>query len=225
VLDGTTGTLLDAYDYAPYGSNDRSYGNTPPDYRFAGLLYHSTSGLNLGTYRALDGVTGRFLNRDPVVEVGGTSTLNAAFGRAIVIDPKAGAAKRNFYDYAYSAPTRYRDPSGLQPPPTLIPVVPGVASGTGLAGILYLDLLLAKYDWDQFQQLCAAEEWQWCSPSRQGLTRMPDQDNPNWEKARDECHEKCWGDAQKNSCRNKQPDYRKCMHQCMDEHPNGPFSY
>ncbi len=92
VLDGTTGALVDAYDYAPYGSNDRSYGTTAPtDYRFAGLLLHPASGLNLGTYRALDGVTGRFINRDPMGFKGGI----------------------NFYDYTESNPINATDPLGL----------------------------------------------------------------------------------------------------------------
>jgi RHS repeat-associated protein len=91
VLDGTTGSLVDAYDYAPYGSNDRSYGTTPTDYRFAGLLYHSASALNLGTYRALDGVTGRFVNRDPIGFMGSI----------------------NLYDYARGNPIRRTDALGL----------------------------------------------------------------------------------------------------------------
>ena len=100
VLDGTTGSLVDANDYAPYGSNDRSYGTTPMDYGFAGLLLHPTSGLNLGTYRALDGIapgaqpstlTGRFINRDPI-----------GFGGGI-----------NLYDYTFSDPINQIDPLGL----------------------------------------------------------------------------------------------------------------
>jgi RHS repeat-associated protein len=91
VLEGATGVLLDAYDYAPYGSFDRSFGYTPTDYHFAGLLYHPASALNLGTYRALDGVTGRFINRDPIEFLGGI----------------------NFYDYTRSNPINLIDPLGL----------------------------------------------------------------------------------------------------------------
>ncbi len=95
VLDGTTGSLVDAYDFAPYGSNDRSYGTTSPtDYRFAGLLLHTASGLNLGTYRALDGVTGRFINRDPLGFKGGIK----------------------LYVYTGSNPINRFDPLGLCPP-------------------------------------------------------------------------------------------------------------
>jgi RHS repeat-associated protein len=91
VLEGATGVLLDAYDYAPYGSFDHSFGYTPTDYHFAGLLYHSASGLNLGTYRALDGVTGRFINRDPIGFMGGI----------------------NFYEYTRSNPINGMDALGL----------------------------------------------------------------------------------------------------------------
>ena len=71
VLDGTAGTLLSVYDYSPYGVITRTYGSTPTDYRYAGLFYHPASTLNLASYRALDGVTGRFINRDPIREGGG----------------------------------------------------------------------------------------------------------------------------------------------------------
>jgi len=85
-----------------YDLSDRllSYGTTPVDYGFAGLLLHPASGLNLGTYRALDGVapgalpltlTGRFINRDP-----------AGFGGGI-----------NLYDYTSSDPINEIDPLGL----------------------------------------------------------------------------------------------------------------
>jgi len=90
VLDASSGSLLQSYDYTPFGSIARSSGSTPTDYRYAGLFYHPTSSLNFGTYRVLDGVTGRWLNRDPIRELGGPNP------------------------YAYSAnPTNVTDPLGL----------------------------------------------------------------------------------------------------------------
>jgi RHS repeat-associated protein len=71
VLDATSGNLVQSYDYTPYGGVARSNGSTPTDYRYAGLFFHAASGLNLSTYRAFDGVTGRGLNRDPIRELGG----------------------------------------------------------------------------------------------------------------------------------------------------------
>lgn len=71
VLDGTTGSLVQSYDFNPYGSQNRASGSTPTDYRFAGLFLHTQSALNFATYRAQDGGTGRFINRDPTRESGG----------------------------------------------------------------------------------------------------------------------------------------------------------
>jgi len=71
VLDGGTGNLLDSFDYTPYGSVARSSGTVPMDYHFAGLFQHPASALNLSATRPMDGVTGRWLDKDPIREVGG----------------------------------------------------------------------------------------------------------------------------------------------------------
>jgi RHS repeat-associated protein len=71
VIDATTGTAAAALDYSPYGKPVRTWGTVTPLYQYAGLAYHANSGLMLATYRALDGATGRWLNRDPIREHGG----------------------------------------------------------------------------------------------------------------------------------------------------------
>ena len=92
ILDGAAGTLTSAYNYYPYGTINQHYNSgVRLDYRFAGLFYHPASGLNLGTYRAQDGVTGRFISRDPIGFLGGI----------------------NLYDYSVSNPINIFDPLGL----------------------------------------------------------------------------------------------------------------
>jgi RHS repeat-associated protein len=91
VLDGTTGGLVAATDYTPYGATSRSYGATATDYQYAALFIHPPSGLNFGTYRAQDGITTRFINRDPIRENGGI----------------------NLYAYVGSSPVGYLDPDAL----------------------------------------------------------------------------------------------------------------
>jgi RHS repeat-associated protein len=121
VLDATTGSLVDARDYSPYGSIARSNGTTPTDYDFAGLFYHPKSGLNLSATRPMDGVTGRWLGRDPIREAGGI----------------------NLYEYAGQNPVEKIDPSGL----TLysisggfdLPVGPWVATGPSGLGLNIYD--------------------------------------------------------------------------------------
>lgn len=97
VLDGTTGALAAAYDYTPYGMTLRQFGSTPTDYRYAGLFYHSASALNLSTYRAFDGVTGRFINRDPVKEYGAINLYGYAGANTVSrIDPLGLTWKETF---------------------------------------------------------------------------------------------------------------------------------
>ena len=71
VIDASTGNLVQSYDYTPYGAVARSNGSTPTDYQYAGLFNHPASGLNFSATRALDGVTGRWINRDLIREAGG----------------------------------------------------------------------------------------------------------------------------------------------------------
>jgi RHS repeat-associated protein len=93
VLDGNTGSLMQSYDYSPYGAVVRSSGSTPTDRQFAGLYYHPNSGLNLATHRMQDGTKGTWLNRDPLREFGGI----------------------NLYNYAQADPINAKDPTGLCP--------------------------------------------------------------------------------------------------------------
>ena len=92
VLDATTGTRVASYDYAPYGAVTQTSVSNGVDYQYAGLFYHASSGLNLATYRAMDGVTGRWLNRDPIKEFGGI----------------------NVYAYVAGNPENWSDSNGLE---------------------------------------------------------------------------------------------------------------
>ena len=83
VLDATTGNLVQSYDYTPYGGLARSNGSVPLDYHYAELFYHLASGLNLATYRQQDGATGRWINRDPILELGGLNLYGYTFGKPL----------------------------------------------------------------------------------------------------------------------------------------------
>lgn len=87
VLDATSGASAAHYDYEPYGAPTAS----ATDFRYAGLFFHQTSGLMLGTYRAYDPIAGRWLSRDPLGE----------------------AAGYNLYGYVGGTPTIRVDPLGL----------------------------------------------------------------------------------------------------------------
>jgi RHS repeat-associated protein len=92
VLSATTGGLVNAYDYAPYGSIAQTYGSTPTDYRFAQLFRQAASGIYLTAARPFDGLTARWLTRDPLAEMAGI----------------------NLYAYAASEPISNLDPEGLR---------------------------------------------------------------------------------------------------------------
>jgi RHS repeat-associated protein len=63
-----------AYSYDPYGN--ALQGTAPlTDFNYAGMFYNADSGLYLTQYRAYDPVSGRWLSRDPLGEVGQLSPL------------------------------------------------------------------------------------------------------------------------------------------------------
>lgn len=90
VLDASTGNLVESYDYTPYGAIARSNGSTPTDYQYAGLFAHPQSGLNFSATRAMDGGTGRWLNRDLVREDGGINLYGYVHANPVIATDQYG---------------------------------------------------------------------------------------------------------------------------------------
>lgn len=88
----SSGTIQAQYGYDPYGQITNVQGTTDSDFGYARLYRHQASGLNLAAARAYSASLGRFLNRDPIEESGGS----------------------NLYAYAANNAISLTDPSGLQ---------------------------------------------------------------------------------------------------------------
>jgi RHS repeat-associated protein len=93
-LISATGTIAAQYTYDPYGNKTTVSGTLVSDIGYAGYFYHAVSGLNFTRHRAYDSTHARWLNRDPIGEVGGI----------------------NLYAYARNNPTSLKDPRGWCPP-------------------------------------------------------------------------------------------------------------
>ncbi len=99
----SSGTVLERYHYDPYGRLIILDADFTPDadnnsdidnpYTFTGRRLDALSGQYYYRYRYYDVATGRFLNRDPILYVGGP----------------------HLYEYVRSIPTSYYDPLGLRP--------------------------------------------------------------------------------------------------------------
>ena len=93
LVDGS-GVVQARYDYDPYGQRSANLianSTVTSDFGFTGFYYHAPSGLNLAPFRAYSALTGRWLNRDPIQEMGGL----------------------NLYGYVANNPVNYVDPLGL----------------------------------------------------------------------------------------------------------------
>ncbi len=86
-----SGQVAGRTTYGPYGQIIAQSG-VQPNYAYAGLYRHQASGLYIATYRAYDPATARWINRDPVGEVGGL----------------------NLYQYVSGSPNQYVDVLGLE---------------------------------------------------------------------------------------------------------------
>jgi RHS repeat-associated protein len=87
-----SGNILGQFAYRPFGQSSQLQGGYVPDFGFAGYYLHARSSLNLTLARGYNSTIGRFLNRDPISESGGT----------------------NQYVYVQNLVTMLVDPSGLQ---------------------------------------------------------------------------------------------------------------
>ena len=86
----SSGTIQARYDYDPYGRRTKCSGSLDADFAFTGFYYHSVSGLYLTLYRAYDPNVGKWLSRDPLLEI----------------------LSVNLYNYANNDPVRNIDPDG-----------------------------------------------------------------------------------------------------------------
>jgi RHS repeat-associated protein len=100
-LIDSTGTVQAQYSYDPYGRVSKLQGTLNSDFQYAGYYLHAPSGLNLTLARAYNAQVGRFINRDPIEEQGGT----------------------NLYCYVQNDPVVFSDVQGLLMSPPVAPPV------------------------------------------------------------------------------------------------------
>jgi RHS repeat-associated protein len=112
------GTLQAAYNYDLYGRASRIQGSLAADFQYADYYFHPSSGLSLPTFRAYNANLGRFINRDPLQEIGGI----------------------NLYKYVNNNPEKWIDPSGRQYAPPISPPTIGwdIVVGVGFLGLYLL---------------------------------------------------------------------------------------
>src|SRR5690606_7582739 len=69
-----SGTIQAQYSYYPYGQKIKIAGvGQEADFQYAGYYFHAPSGLNLSKFRPYKPSLGRWINRDPILENGGTN--------------------------------------------------------------------------------------------------------------------------------------------------------
>lgn len=92
-LATATGTVASQFSYDPYGSESTLSGTVESDIGYAGYFTPAGTSLDFALNRAYDPTDGRWLNRDPIGELGGV----------------------NLYAYVGDNPVTFDDPLGLCP--------------------------------------------------------------------------------------------------------------
>lgn len=90
-ITDNSGALKSQYIYDSFGRAFATVENILFEFKYAEYYCHSRSGLDFTTFRAYNPALGRFMNRDPIAEGGGT----------------------NLYAYTHNEPINRTDPSGL----------------------------------------------------------------------------------------------------------------
>ena len=90
-VTNNSGVIVSARDYDPFGRVTVDSATVAPDFGFAGYYLHARSGLSIAGARGYNAYLGRFMNRDPIEELGGV----------------------NLYAYVSNDPISFADPSGL----------------------------------------------------------------------------------------------------------------
>jgi len=86
-MTDNTGALRAQSAYSPFGVRQSLGGDLRPDFGFTGHYEHQYSGLDLALYRSYSPQLGRWLNRDPIGEMGGLNLYQYALNDPInVID-------------------------------------------------------------------------------------------------------------------------------------------
>ncbi len=210
LADGS-GTIQTEYSYEPFGNTTTTGGSTSNALAFTGREVDGT-GLMFNRARYRDPITGRFASEDPIGCQGGI----------------------NLYAYVGNQPTDLVDPSGTQAlPMPAPPPAPGPLVVPPWVHLVVFDVWILEHDWHEFQRLCLASGWEWCSPS---ASSSPSSQNPNrapkTRGRKDDDDDDCWEMYEADVAVCRALASRSCYEQaakryaaCRAGRPIPPFPY
>ena len=89
-LTDSTGTIQTQLDYGAYGELTELSNPTQNDFAYTGFFYHQRSGLQFAEYRVYDSGLKRWMNRDPIREIGGLNLYGYAANRPTILTDRRG---------------------------------------------------------------------------------------------------------------------------------------
>jgi len=86
----SSGSIAAQSTYDPYGNKTLVTGTLVSDIGYAGYVYHAASALNFTRYCAYDAAHARWINRDPIAEMGGVNLYAYVSGNPVTLTDSSG---------------------------------------------------------------------------------------------------------------------------------------
>jgi RHS repeat-associated protein len=139
-LIDSTGNIQAQYRYDPFGRVTKLQGSLDSDFQYAGYYAHTRSLLNITDSRAYNAVLGRWIQRDPIEEMGGVNLFGYVDNDPVGNTDPSGLAIGAFFgpfggfrpSCNWNPPNKPpKKPGGGNPPPPPPPPPPGPGGGGG----------------------------------------------------------------------------------------------
>jgi RHS repeat-associated protein len=89
-ITNSSGVIQCQLAYDPFGRVTQLQGSISPDFQFAGYYFHSPSGLALTRTRPYASSQGRWINRDPIGELGGVNLFDYVRNNPVLLTDHLG---------------------------------------------------------------------------------------------------------------------------------------
>jgi len=132
-MTNSSGAVVAQYSYNAYGQVTKIQGSQSSDFQYAGYYYHAPSGLNLTLNRAYNASLGRWINRDPIGELGGINlfayVLNSPINQIDPYGTQSNQAKKNCPSWWPPLRPSWWPKNWAWPWPSTNPLPPGYPPG------------------------------------------------------------------------------------------------
>ena len=204
-LTDAQGNVVAHYEYSPFGIHVATGSYTGNPFRFSSEFFDSETGLFYYNYRYYNPKLGRWISKDPLQEKGGI----------------------NLYNFVLNTPANTFDIKGNEV--ACMSIVIGVSAWTIISKVaIATSALITTYiitevaketiqDYKYKACACVAVGAAYIVTKTRTRTETEHKDPPDpCDAIRAACKAACWEEVQKLKTTNRQPPFRRCVHNCLE---------